>query len=166
MNRFNHFTPETKKSYEQLGLALAIFMKCKDQTETLLVSDGLCQLYHLKRKELMAYFNGAAADEHYSLTKKRVEVLVNQLLGADRQTITVRVKINNFYHTLLLHAKRQRLADELENVLAYVFGLKAQLAKTGKNHNEYKRMLRSVIMTVSYKVYLDKYFSEITPENK
>lgn len=111
MNRFNHFTPETKKSYEQLGLALAIFMKCKDQTETLLVSDGLCQLYHLKRKELMAYFNGAAADEHYSLTKKRVEVLVNQILGADRQTITVRVKINNFYHTLLLHAKRQQLAD-------------------------------------------------------
>ena len=57
------------------------------------------------------------------------------------------------------------MADELENVLAYVFGLKAQLAKTGKDHNEYKRMLRSVIMTVSYKVYLDKYFSEITPEN-
>ncbi|MDD6719553.1 MAG: hypothetical protein PUE28_02330, partial [Lactobacillus porci] len=111
MNRFNYFTPETKKSYEQLGLALAIFKKSKDQTETLLVSDGLCQLYHLKRKELMAYFNGAAADEHYSLTKKRVEVLVNQLLGADRQTITVRVKINNFYHTLLLHAKRQQVAD-------------------------------------------------------
>lgn len=58
------------------------------------------------------------------------------------------------------------MADELENVLAYVFGLKAQLAKTGKDHNEYKRMLRSVIMTVSYKVYLDKYFSEITPGNK
>lgn len=32
-------------------------------------------------------------------------------MGADRQTITVRVKINNFYHTLLLHAKRQQLTD-------------------------------------------------------
>lgn len=54
------------------------------------------------------------------------------------------------------------MVDELENVLAYVFGFKAELADVGHEHGEYKTMLRNVIMTVSYKVYLDKYFAQFT----
>lgn len=49
---------------------------------------------------------------------------------------------------------------ELENVLAYVFGLKENLDKIGHDHNEYKKMLRSIIMTVCYKVYIDMYFAD------
>ncbi|GHV98159.1 hypothetical protein lacNasYZ03_09900 [Lactobacillus nasalidis] len=52
------------------------------------------------------------------------------------------------------------MISELENVLAYVFGFKDELAEVGHEHGEYKTMLRNVIMTVSYKVYLDKYFAQ------
>lgn len=49
---------------------------------------------------------------------------------------------------------------ELENVLRYVFGYQDTLAKVGTAKGEQKKMLRSLIMAVSYKVYLDNYFSQ------
>lgn len=58
------------------------------------------------------------------------------------------------------------MVDELENVLAYVFGFKGELVDVGHEHGEYKTMLRNVIMTVSYKVYLDKYFAQFTDPKK
>lgn len=54
--------------------------------------------------------------------------------------------------------------DELENVLRYVFGLQTKLAVVGHDHTEQKRMLRNLIMTVSHKVYLDKYFELLRNE--
>lgn len=48
--------------------------------------------------------------------------------------------------------------EELENVIRYVFGLQDQLAVVGHEDTEQKHMLRNLIMTVSHKSYLDKYF--------
>ena len=63
------------------------------------------------------------------------------------------------------------LVDELENVLAYVFGFKGELTDVGHEHGEYehgeyKTMLRNIIMTISYKVYLDKYFAQFTGQEE
>lgn len=48
--------------------------------------------------------------------------------------------------------------SELENVLFYVFGLKENLDTVGNDDTQEKDMLRSTIITVAYRVYLDKYF--------
>lgn len=48
--------------------------------------------------------------------------------------------------------------EELENVIRYVFGLQDELAVVGHDDTEQKHMLRNLIMTVSHKAYLDKYF--------
>ncbi|MBU6050012.1 DUF1836 domain-containing protein [Lactobacillus delbrueckii subsp. bulgaricus] len=63
------------------------------------------------------------------------------------------------------------MVDELENVLAYVFGFKGELTDVGHEHGEYehgeyKTMLRNIIMTISYKVYLDKYFAQFTGQEE
>lgn len=51
--------------------------------------------------------------------------------------------------------------EELENVLRYIFGCQASLETVGKAKGEQKRMLRNLIMTISYKVYLDAYFQRV-----
>ena len=48
--------------------------------------------------------------------------------------------------------------EELENMLAYVFGLKGSPDAVGLTHTDEKMMLRSAIIAFSYKIYLDKYF--------
>lgn len=57
-------------------------------------------------------------------------------------------------------------AEELENVLAYVFGLKANLATIGEEQSEYKHMLRNIIKAVAYKTYIDRYFAAIEPADE
>ena len=54
---------------------------------------------------------------------------------------------------------------ELENVLPYVFGLKSELDEVGNEHTEYQRMLHNIIMAVSYKAYIDKYYADLRQEN-
>ena len=53
---------------------------------------------------------------------------------------------------------------ELENVLFYVFGLKESLDTVGVDDTQEKDMLRSTIITVAYRVYLDKYFEVLHSE--
>ena len=55
--------------------------------------------------------------------------------------------------------------EELENILPYVFGLKTDLDETGNEHTEYQRMLHNIIMAVSYKAYIDKYYTNLRQEN-
>lgn len=55
--------------------------------------------------------------------------------------------------------------EELENILPYVFGLKTDLDEIGNEHTEYQRMLHNIIMAVSYKAYIDKYYSDLRQEN-
>ena len=54
---------------------------------------------------------------------------------------------------------------ELENVLPYVFGLKSELDEVGNEHTEYQRMLHNIVMAVSYKAYIDKYYADLRQEN-
>ncbi len=51
--------------------------------------------------------------------------------------------------------------DELENVLAYVFGIKPALDTIGRRHSDEKVMLRNTIITVAHKIYLDKLFEKL-----
>ena len=55
--------------------------------------------------------------------------------------------------------------EELENILPYVFGLKTELDEIGNEHTEYQRMLHNIIMAVSYKAYIDKYYANLHQEN-
>ena len=48
--------------------------------------------------------------------------------------------------------------EELENMLAYVFGLKGSPDAVGLTHTDEKMLLRSAIIAFSHKIYLDKYF--------
>ena len=57
-------------------------------------------------------------------------------------------------------------AEELENVLAYVFGLQANLATIGEEQSEYKHMLRNIIKAVAYKTYIDRYFAAVEPADE
>ena len=61
--------------------------------------------------------------------------------------------------------------SELENILFYTFGLKDVPDAIGEQRTEEKDLLRSTIITVAHKVYLDKYFAilhseEARPEGK
>lgn len=48
--------------------------------------------------------------------------------------------------------------DELENILAFVFGLKDSPAAVGTESSDEKMMLRSAIICFCYKIYLQKCF--------
>lgn len=49
--------------------------------------------------------------------------------------------------------------QEFENVLHFVFGLKDSLDEVGSEQTDEKVMLRNCIITVAYKIYLDKSFA-------
>ena len=48
--------------------------------------------------------------------------------------------------------------DELENILAFVFGLKSSPDDVGVTRTDEKMMLRSTIIAFSQKIYLEKFF--------
>ena len=48
--------------------------------------------------------------------------------------------------------------DELENILAFVFGLKSSPDDVGVTRTDEKMMLRSAIIAFSHKIYLEKFF--------
>ena len=51
--------------------------------------------------------------------------------------------------------------SEMENVLAYVFGIKGELAEVGVDNSQEKMMLRNTIITVAHKVYLNALFDAL-----
>ncbi|MGN0165560.1 MAG: DUF1836 domain-containing protein [Lachnospiraceae bacterium] len=56
-------------------------------------------------------------------------------------------------------------AEEMKNILQYVFGVKESLDVVGEDDTDEKAMLRNTIMTVANKVYLDKCFTLIYIED-
>ena len=54
--------------------------------------------------------------------------------------------------------------DELENMLYAVFGLKEEPEEVGIDSTDEKILLRSTIIAVAYKVYIDKCFAAIKHE--
>ena len=55
---------------------------------------------------------------------------------------------------------------ELENVLQLVFGLKDQLDRVGESNSDLKMMLRTGIIAVAHKVYLDQCFDALRKEGE
>ncbi len=54
--------------------------------------------------------------------------------------------------------------EELHNALSYVFGRKDDLENVGGNNTDEKLLLRTVIIAVAHKVYLNKCFAFIQAE--
>ncbi len=51
--------------------------------------------------------------------------------------------------------------DELENILAYVFGLKNSVEDIGTTSSDAKDLLRTLIVAAAYKIYLDRNLNTI-----
>ena len=71
---------------------------------------------------------------------------ISLLFEIRRETYSIRKAYDYFYL-------------ELENVLAYVFGVKDRLDLIGTEATEQKFLLRNAIISVAYKMYLDQYFA-------
>ena len=55
--------------------------------------------------------------------------------------------------------------DELENLLSYVCGLRDSPAIIGTTNSQKKELLRTALMSITYKIYLDQYLALIRKEN-
>lgn len=53
---------------------------------------------------------------------------------------------------------------ELENTLAYTFGLKAEMETVGVESTDEKTMLRNCIIAISHKIYLEKFIHAVAAE--
>lgn len=60
--------------------------------------------------------------------------------------------------TYTLEQAYNYFCDELENILACVFGMKDSPDAIGTTHTDEKMMLRSTIIAFCHKIYLEKYF--------
>lgn len=58
------------------------------------------------------------------------------------------------------------LCEELENLLAYVFGLKDTVENVGVDSTVEKMMLRNTIIAAAHKIYLDQYFALLPREDE
>ena len=54
--------------------------------------------------------------------------------------------------------------DELENLLQYVCGLRETPAVVGSTRSQEKELLRTALLSITYKIYLDQYLSLIRAE--
>lgn len=56
--------------------------------------------------------------------------------------------------------------DELENLLQYVCGLKPAPEAVGRTHTAEKELLRTALLSITYKIYLDQYLKMIREDKK
>lgn len=74
----------------------------------------------------------------------------------------IQLLINIKHKTYDSKTAYEYFCKEFENILHYVFGLKESPDAIGRGNNDAKLLLRNTIMTVAYKIYLDKYFARYT----
>lgn len=86
--------------------------------------------------------------------------LAKNVLSLDNLTLFIRLQ----QRTYPTERAYEYLCDEFENTLHYVFGLKQELASVGMDSTDEKFMLRSTIITVAHKIYLEKCFQAIAEE--
>lgn len=78
------------------------------------------------------------------------------------ENVSRSIKIQkNTYST---HAAYDYFCTELENLIAFVFGLKDSVDNIGIEASEEKIMLRNTVITVAHKIYLDKYLNATSIE--
>ena len=99
------------------------------------------------------YFRDQIAGLIYIAVAKNVLSLddIRTLLEMQRNTYEVKKAYDYF-------------CSEFENVVFYVFGLKASLDIVGSDATDEKMMLRNTIITVAHKTYLDMCFRAIQSE--
>ena len=56
--------------------------------------------------------------------------------------------------------------DEMENLLQYVCGLRDVPAVIGTSHSQEKELMRTALLSITYKIYLDQYLALIRAEKK
>ena len=56
--------------------------------------------------------------------------------------------------------------DEIENLLQYVCGLRETPAVIGRTQSQEKELLRTALLSITYKIYLDQYLRLIRSEKK
>ncbi|MDO4978004.1 MAG: DUF1836 domain-containing protein [Eubacteriales bacterium] len=61
-------------------------------------------------------------------------------------------------NTYPLNIAYDYFCEELENMLQHVFGMKPEPDEVGKDHTLEKELLRSAVLAVTHKLYLDNYF--------
>lgn len=54
--------------------------------------------------------------------------------------------------------------NELENMIAFVFGQKLTLEDVGEDETAEKEMLRNTIIAIAYKIYLERSFAALSEE--
>ena len=86
--------------------------------------------------------------------------LAKNVLRLDSLTLFIRLQ----QRTYSTERAYEYLCDEFENTLHYVFGLKPDLDTVGYDSTDEKFMLRSTIITVAHKIYLEKCFQAIADE--
>ena len=86
--------------------------------------------------------------------------LAKNVLSLDNLTLFIRLQ----QRTYSTERAYEYLCDEFENTLHYVFGLKPDLASVGMDSSDEKFMLRSTIITIAHKIYLEKCFQAIAEE--
>ena len=86
--------------------------------------------------------------------------LAKSVLSLDNLTVFIRLQ-QKTYSTERAYAY---LCDEFENTLQYVFGLKRELESVGIDSTDEKFMLRSTIITIAHKIYLEKCFAAMSAE--
>lgn len=70
---------------------------------------------------------------------------IKELLELQKNTYPCEVAYNYF-------------CSEFENMLQYVFGIKAEMESVGKDSGDAKLLFRNIIVTVAHKIYLEQCF--------
>ena len=86
--------------------------------------------------------------------------LAKSVLSLDNLTLFIRLQ----QQTYPTDRAYEYLCDEFENTLQYVFGLKQELDTVGMDSTDEKFMLRSTIITIAHKIYLEKCFAALSGE--
>ena len=87
--------------------------------------------------------------------------VVKNVLSMDDIKLVIDIQKNSYEGIIAYNY----FARELENLIAYIFGISNNLEETSVNSSNEKRMLRNIIITVTHKIYLGKYLKLIREKN-
>lgn len=69
-------------------------------------------------------------------------------------------------HTYELSVAYNYFCEELENLLQYVYGLKPAPDTVGSNNSAEKELLRSALLSIAHKIYLDHRLAELRSRSR
>ena len=88
--------------------------------------------------------------------------LAKNVLSLDDLTTFIRLQ----ERTYTMNVAYDYFCLEMENILAYVFGLKEQADPIGVESSDEKTMLRNCIIAISHKLYLEKFIHAVAAEGE